>query len=500
MDQHGSHAVGVFTDLPKIELGHGHSQSWSSDYGYDYQQPYEGEHAHHNPVLGMKNPYHHVPSHSMKLMEPDIYAGDSSPYMRSPFEGYPPTYSGFQLSTGPPTSSACSPATLSYDDNDTDSTTSKSQMWSVPAAEDYPSSDSRSLHHAHHDDMEPQWSMAPCHTIGHGSPSPITPAADTFVALNQVYPEGELSGPMLVEHCEGGVSTPGFQSGGIENPYIWSETEVYEAQASIHSEDDARASSPESVEEVVSDQDDPSYNPSHPSKATHKRRPSSGSKRQARTKRQGTHRRASSGSGNQRTSSGRAFPCPLANYGCAATFASKNEWKRHVATQHVKLGFWRCDLCPATSSGHNDFNRKDLFTQHLKRMHRQHIVDRYDPEKLASYADVSHIPDNELKEATEPLVSSCFRELRQAPTRCRCLFCEKVFKGSGAWENRMEHIAMHLERTKKSGCKLPLVHEWKEDEELENWLEQEGLIELNKGTWQIGNGRPIRNDRKLKTR
>jgi hypothetical protein len=86
----------------------------------------------------------------------------------------------------------------------------------------------------------------------------------------------------------------------------------------------------------------------------------------------------------------RSFPCPLAPYGCTASFGAKNEWKRHAATQHFRLGFWRCDLCPPetkTLNSHksnnsnnrkpnptyNDFNRKDLFIQHVRRMHSDSI-------------------------------------------------------------------------------------------------------------------------------
>ncbi|KAK1918458.1 hypothetical protein P3342_001376 [Pyrenophora teres f. teres] len=71
-------------------------------------------------------------------------------------------------------------------------------------------------------------------------------------------------------------------------------------------------------------------------------------------------RRASKGSRgvimdtNTRDSDQRPFPCPLAAYGCTSNFPSKNEWKRHVSTQHIKLTYWRCDLCapPSTQTTH----------------------------------------------------------------------------------------------------------------------------------------------------
>ena len=40
----------------------------------------------------------------------------------------------------------------------------------------------------------------------------------------------------------------------------------------------------------------------------------------------------------------RIFTCSFAPYGCQSTFVSKNEWKRHVTSQHLQLGFYRCDV------------------------------------------------------------------------------------------------------------------------------------------------------------
>jgi len=67
----------------------------------------------------------------------------------------------------------------------------------------------------------------------------------------------------------------------------------------------------------------------------------------------------------------RPFPCAFSFAGCTSTFGSKNEWKRHIASQHLCLTFYRCSSCPqSTVEGKgNEFNRKDLFTQHLRRMH-----------------------------------------------------------------------------------------------------------------------------------
>ncbi|KAF2750553.1 hypothetical protein M011DRAFT_174050 [Sporormia fimetaria CBS 119925] len=172
----------------------------------------------------------------------------------------------------------------------------------------------------------------------------------------------------------------------------------------------------------------------------------------------------------------RPFPCPLAAYGCISSFTSKNEWKRHVSTQHIKLSFWRCSMCPPTADPHdpdsvyyNDFNRKDLFTQHLRRMHGDFVTD----ENLAQYH------------------RDCYIEVRDAPLKSQCLYCSQSFDGKGSWEERMEHVGRHLEKDKEVRG-LP-VENWERDRELENWLVAEGLVVRGEsGEWKIGGGRPKR--------
>ncbi|KAF9735960.1 hypothetical protein PMIN06_002504 [Paraphaeosphaeria minitans] len=186
----------------------------------------------------------------------------------------------------------------------------------------------------------------------------------------------------------------------------------------------------------------------------------------------------------------RHFPCPLTMYGCLSTFSSKNEWKRHVSTQHIKLGFWRCDLCATTvdphdpqSVYHNDFNRKDLFTQHLRRMHAA--------PSTSSHRSQKEYPVNEDNIADHQ--KRCFQVLRKTPARSNCLYCDETFTGPSAWDNRMEHIGRHLEKDRKVGSVIGHVATWNIDKELERWLSDEGIITLDKvGNWKIGDGRPRR--------
>lgn len=194
---------------------------------------------------------------------------------------------------------------------------------------------------------------------------------------------------------------------------------------------------------------------------------------------------------NKDSSSARPFPCPLAGYSCQATFASKNEWKRHVSTQHIRLGFWRCELCPNTVDGittsYNDFNRKDLFAQHLRRMHfagssAGHAVPR-------GPSRDNPVTDENMAE----YLRRCYIKLRDPPPKSSCLFCSQMFEGTGSWDERMEHVGRHFEKDKKPECSVYGVNAWREDDELRDWLCSEGLVECDhRGVWQLGDGTPRR--------
>jgi hypothetical protein len=196
------------------------------------------------------------------------------------------------------------------------------------------------------------------------------------------------------------------------------------------------------------------------------------------------------------TSAARPFPCPLAGYSCHSTFTSKNEWKRHVSTQHIKLGYWRCDMCAPSADPmnpvYNDFNRKDLFTQHLRRMHTHHPFSLAVSPSGTPTTSFSKSGDNGLSdEAVLAHQQRCYRQLRSPPPRSSCLFCPRNFSGEASWDERMEHVGSHFERERKSGNKLSSPDTWRADSVLEDYLVQEGLIEQDDAGWHIGDGRPL---------
>jgi hypothetical protein len=201
------------------------------------------------------------------------------------------------------------------------------------------------------------------------------------------------------------------------------------------------------------------------------------------------------------------FTCTFSHYGCDAKFASKNEWKRHVSSQHLQLGFYRCDVgaChPEHQNGasasqntkrYNDFNRKDLFTQHHRRMHTPWGNPKEGTKKQWE----------EFEESLEDVRSRCWRVRRNPPQRSGCGFCGRIFedrdsdsdvgkkgenrdkdRGNNSWELRMEHVGKHFERQDWD------VEVEREDEDLTAWALAEGIVRDfgARGVWLVGLGPP----------
>jgi hypothetical protein len=212
----------------------------------------------------------------------------------------------------------------------------------------------------------------------------------------------------------------------------------------------------------------------------------------------------------------RSFPCPLAPYGCTSSFSAKNEWKRHAATQHFRLGFWRCDLCPpetktlnshktnnnnnnnsntrtpkpssSSTTTHNDFNRKDLFIQHVRRMHPDSISlatttsTTSKPNKKTTSStrkrpSSTSIPTAKLTTSLSHLATRCHRLAHSLPPPSLCVFCNERFEGGAeGLESRLEHMGKHMDSRRKEGKEPVEVEEWKRDEGLEGWLEGCGVL------------------------
>ncbi|MBE3045256.1 hypothetical protein IMZ48_22430 [Candidatus Bathyarchaeota archaeon] len=138
----------------------------------------------------------------------------------------------------------------------------------------------------------------------------------------------------------------------------------------------------------------------------------------------------------------RPLPCVFGFAGCPATFGSKNEWKRHVLAQHIILSYWRCTdrECVKATPGKEGcvFTRKDLYTQHVRRTHVPKVY-------MESVARKEHVPEwdrnlHSMQDAAE-------RTRCELPTymECPAVGCSAEFSGARAWDDRMEHVAKHLD-------------------------------------------------------
>ncbi|PLB51015.1 hypothetical protein P170DRAFT_474562 [Aspergillus steynii IBT 23096] len=190
--------------------------------------------------------------------------------------------------------------------------------------------------------------------------------------------------------------------------------------------------------------------------------------------------------------SNRLFVCSFSHYGCPSTFVSKNEWKRHVASQHVQLGFFRCDVgrCNLNNLSRdnnqvsedgascdevrlvNDFNRKDLFTQHQRRMHAPWV-------KRNRKQPVTEDERHNFELTLDEVRARCWHEQRTAPLRSQCGFCGQEFSGPRSWNERMEHVGRHYEKSD-----VPLDAE-AEDHALREWAVESGVVRLADGQWKL---------------
>lgn len=170
----------------------------------------------------------------------------------------------------------------------------------------------------------------------------------------------------------------------------------------------------------------------------------------------------------------RPFPCAFAFAGCTSTFGSKNEWKRHIASQHLCLTYYRCSSCPQsqTEGKGNEFNRKDLFTQHLRRMHAPFAI-----KKQRGAGDNRLV--TEWENHVKQMQTDCLVHRRQPPQRSACPKedCVTVFEGNGSWDDWTEHVGRHMEKGEAGRLGV--------DGLLAEWALNEGIIEMRGGEYRL---------------
>ncbi|ATY65589.1 Zinc C2H2 [Cordyceps militaris] len=201
----------------------------------------------------------------------------------------------------------------------------------------------------------------------------------------------------------------------------------------------------------------------------------------------------------------RPLLCVFHYAGCTSRFPTKNEWKRHVASQHLALRYWICieGTCgqtrgPSTRSRARNlpafgsiFNRKDLYTQHIRRMHTG-ASEGGSPVLGSSKKSVP----SEVEDRVRALQANAARTRCVLPhfMRCPAPNCPSEFHGPNAWDDRMEHVACHLERA-AAGEEAPVFFGGPGDETLTKWAAADGVNVTRQtadGTWTLCN--PLRGE------
>ncbi|KAI1402059.1 hypothetical protein F4819DRAFT_456037 [Hypoxylon fuscum] len=212
----------------------------------------------------------------------------------------------------------------------------------------------------------------------------------------------------------------------------------------------------------------------------------------------------------------RPFVCVFGFAGCNSTFASKNEWKRHCSSQHLVLNYWVCqqDQCSKVSSkaavparnrskapfSQNAcmpalprgtiFNRKDLYTQHLRRMHIPANLKKQVKQRKPA-------PEWEARERAHQ--DEAKRTRCDLPTHmlCPAKGCNARFDGVNAWDDRMEHVAKHLEKA-VAGLEAPIDFGGEHDRTLTEWATRAEIAIIEKGgrgKWKLRN--PLKSNSNL---
>ncbi|QGI64437.1 hypothetical protein CEK26_008391 [Fusarium fujikuroi] len=188
----------------------------------------------------------------------------------------------------------------------------------------------------------------------------------------------------------------------------------------------------------------------------------------------------------------RPFICVFHFAGCNHAFANKNEWKRHVSAQHLNLHYWLCTTGACgypstplkgvlgTATHCRVFKRKDLYTQHIRRMHA--------PEEVAKADKKNKTFPPEWSAQEKKLQEEAFRQRCKLPDYmdCPAKGCTTVFNnGHKTWDDRMEHVAVHLERASKNE-EPHVVFGGTNDEALTEWASHPNVrvIVSTSGGWE----------------
>ncbi|OAQ62092.1 zinc finger domain-containing protein [Pochonia chlamydosporia 170] len=128
------------------------------------------------------------------------------------------------------------------------------------------------------------------------------------------------------------------------------------------------------------------------------------------------------------------IPCLFQFAGCRSRCKGKNEWKRHIRTQHLLEEAFVCPSCESKV-----FNRKDLFKQHYIRMH----CTKEEAEALRK-RQCSTVFQKKLEELQLQAVRAD-QPAHPRADHCFMMGCQTTFAEEDSWGKCLEHVAKHQE-------------------------------------------------------
>ncbi|KAL6700696.1 hypothetical protein J3F84DRAFT_128003 [Trichoderma pleuroticola] len=189
----------------------------------------------------------------------------------------------------------------------------------------------------------------------------------------------------------------------------------------------------------------------------------------------------------------RPYICVFHYAGCNARFDAKNEWKRHVSTKHLGLKYWVCtegkcaderqssnQRYAGLPSHGNIFNRKDLYTQHIRRMHASVIG-----QGTTDYRGADARSDLMVKKMQEDALRIRCRLPTWMP--CPVQACDKSFTGATAWDERMEHVAQQHFDNAAAGREPPVEFGGAHDTVLTEWAQRADIriVKKTEAGWEL---------------
>lgn len=122
----------------------------------------------------------------------------------------------------------------------------------------------------------------------------------------------------------------------------------------------------------------------------------------------------------------------------------ESEWNQHVMETHVRVPFWRCDLCRPNDKPY-DFNDPSQIAQHLHTVHGEIVKQKFEYDRRY------------LRSTTRSLPQSCG-------------FCNENLADCLTWDKALNHIATHIKYALSMRYPEQVLRDWQTDGSLYAWV------------------------------